>query len=105
MTKLPPEVLRALRLDQPDAIRPEHFERLAASIEAAAAPLLAERRRAEQAWWDLPARWASALIPISLALAAASILVLWRVEPLPERQVAQAAVDQAVNELVTTPPR
>jgi di/tricarboxylate transporter len=54
----------------------------------------------------LPAAWAATLIPVSLVLAATSILILWRVEPpRANRTVAQAQVDEVVNELVTTPPR
>jgi hypothetical protein len=106
MPKLPAEVLRALRDAEANAATQARLDRVAASIVAAAAPLLAERRRAKPAWWDLPAAWAATLIPISLVLSAASILVLWRVQPpRPDREIAQASVDQAINALVTTPPR
>jgi hypothetical protein len=71
----------------------------------AAAPLLAARRRVEPAWWELPSAWVATLIPASLVLALASILVLWRVEPPRASEVAQAPVDQAVNDLVTPRPR
>jgi hypothetical protein len=120
MPKLPPHVIRALREAQnisepvpeqsisepvPEQLA-ERLARLTHSIEGAAAPLLAARSRVEPGWWELPAEWAATLIPASLVLALASILVLWRVQPpRPERQVAEAPVDQAVNELVTTPPR
>lgn len=106
MPKLPPEIVDVLRgsAAEPD---PERLARLASSIEGAAAPLLAARRRAEPAWWELPAAWARTLIPVSLVLAMASLIVLWRVAPPhpADRTVAQAPVDQALNELVTTPPR
>lgn len=109
MPRLPSHIIRALRENdrpEPDA---ERLARLASSIEVAAGPLLAARQRAEPGWWELPAAWAATLIPASLVLAAASLLVLWRMEPPRPRlvgEVAQAAaVDQAVNELVTTPPR
>ena len=106
MPKLPPELLRALRSDETTLPDQARLDRLAAAIDAAAAPLLALRARKEQDWWELPAKWAATLIPASLILAAASILVLWRVAPpRPEREIAQAPVDQAVNELVKTPPR
>src|SRR5690349_5320966 len=106
MSKLPPEILRALRSDEAAPLDPERLARLATSIEGAAAPLLAARRRAEPSWWELPAAWAATLIPVSLVIAAASILVLWRVQPpRAQREVAQAPVDQVVNELVRTPPR
>jgi hypothetical protein len=106
MTRLPPDILRALRSDDGAPADPERLARLAGSIESAAAPLLALRRRAEPAWWELPSAWAATLIPASLVLALASILVLWRVQPpRAVEEVAQATVDQVVNELVTTPPR
>ena len=106
MSKLPPEILRALRSDETAPVDAERLARLASSIEGQAASLLAARQRAEPAWWELPAAWAATLIPASLVLAAASLLVLWRVEPpRADRSVAQAPVDQVVNELVTTPPR
>ena len=106
MPRLPAELLRALRDADVAAAAPEHLERLAASINAAAAPLLNERRRARPAWWELPAAWATTLIPISFVLAVASILVLWRVQPpRPAREIAQAPVDQAINALVTAPQR
>jgi hypothetical protein len=101
MPKLPAELLNALRADrvgEPDA---SQLARLAASIDAAAAPLLAARRRAEPAWWELPSAWAATLIPASLVLALASLLVLWRVEPpRATLEVAQAPVDQVMNDLV-----
>jgi hypothetical protein len=108
MSKLPPEILRALRNDERGEPDPARLARLASSIEGAAAPLLAARRRTEPpGWWELPASWAATLIPVSLVLAMASLLVLWRVAPPrpSERLVAQAPVDQALNELVSTPPR
>jgi hypothetical protein len=106
MPRLPSHIVRALRETQhpePDA---ERLARLASSIDVAAAPFLLARRRVESGWWELPAAWAAALIPASLVLAAASILVLWRVHP-PQapRHVTDASVDQVVNEIVTTPPR
>jgi hypothetical protein len=105
MAKLPPEILRALRAEQ-TPLDQARLDRMANSIEGAAAPLLADRRSHEPDWWELPARWAATLIPASLVLAAASLIVLWRVQPpRPEREIAQAPVDQVVNELVTTPPR
>ena len=107
MGKLPPEILAALRASgrvrDPDA---GQLNRLASSIDAAAAPLLAARRRVEPAWWELPSAWAKTLIPASLVLALASLLVLWRVEPpRATREVAQAPVDQVMNDLVTPRPR
>jgi hypothetical protein len=105
MSKLPPEILQALRVGETPADQ-TRLDRLAMSIDSAAAPLLAERRRREPDWWELPAKWAATLIPASLILAAASLIVLWRVEPpRPEREIAQAPVDQVVNDLVATPPR
>jgi hypothetical protein len=105
MPKLPDEILRALRADE-RAADPSRLVRLAASIEGEAAPLLALRRRVEPTWWEVPADWAAMLIPASLVIAAASILVLWRVQPpRAQRELAQAPVDQVVNALVTTPPR
>ena len=107
MGKLPPEILAALRVSrqigEPDAGR---LNRLASSIDAAAAPLLAARRRAEPEWWELPSSWAKTLIPASLVLALASLLILWRVEPpRATREVAQAPVDQVMNDLVAPRPR
>src|SRR5690349_16752723 len=101
MNELPPDVLAALRasrrVGEPDASR---LAQLAASIDAAAGPLLAARRRVEPAWWELPSAWAKTLIPASIVLALASILVLWRVEPpRAQREVAQAPVDQVMNDL------
>lgn len=106
MPKLPSEILRALRSDDGAPIDPARLSRLASSIEGAATPLLAARRRIEPAWWELPSAWAATLIPASLVIAVASILVLWRVQPpRAQRELAQAPVDQVVNALVTTPPR
>ena len=106
MSKLPPEIRRALHVDDDPAPHAERLARIASSIEGAAAPLLAARRRMEPGWWELPAAWAATLIPVSLLLAAASILVLWRVQPpRAERELAQAQVEQVVNDLVTVPPR
>ena len=107
MSKLPPHIIRALREDTPAEPDAQRLARLASSIEGAAAPLLAARRRAEPGWWELPAAWAATLIPVSLVLAMASLLVLWRVEPPrpAAAQVAQAPTDQVVNDLVTAPPR
>ena len=115
MPRLPSHIVRALRQNrqpEPDA---ERLARVAASIESAAAPMLdvrGERLRLAslsvtgEAWWELPAAWAATLIPASLVLAAASILVLWRVHPPhPPQRVAEASIDQVVNEIVTTPPR
>jgi hypothetical protein len=102
MPKLPPHVIRALREgDRPEASA-ERLARLASSIEGAAAPLLAARRQPEAGWWEMPAAWAGALIPASLVLAMASLLVLWRMQPPRPRVVGEVA--QAVNEL-TAPPR
>ena len=101
MPKLPRHIIRALRegdRPEPDAGR---LERLATSIEGAAAPLLAARRQPEPGWWEMPAAWAGALIPASLVLAMASLLVLWRMQPPRPRDLGEVA--QAVNEL-TTPP-
>jgi hypothetical protein len=106
MSQLDPRLLRALRADAVSPPDPARLDRLAASIDAAAAPLLAERRRRQPEWWELPAAWAATLIPASLLLAAASIFVLWRVEPpRATREIAQAPVDQVINELIATPPR
>jgi hypothetical protein len=108
MSKLPPHIIRALRQDIPAEPDAQRLARLASSIEGAAAPLLAARRRAEPGWWELPAAWAATLIPVSLVLAMASLLVLWRVEPprpAAAQQVAQATADQVMNDLVTSPPR
>jgi hypothetical protein len=85
-----------------DASPAPSAERLATSIEGAAAPLLAARRQREADWWEMPAAWAGALIPASLVLAVASLLVLWRMQP--PRPNAVGEVAQAVNEL-TAPPR
>ena len=104
MPRLSPELIRALRALEPRR-RPADVDKLAASIDAAAAPALAARRQAGPGWWELPAAWAATLIPISLVLAAASIVVLWRVEPpRPDVIVAQATVDETVNELVPSSP-
>ena len=105
MPRLPSHIVRALRENQPEPDA-ERLARLATSIDVAAAPHLLARQRTESGWWDLPAAWAATLIPASLVLAAASILVLWRVHPphAPQR-VAEASVDQVINEIVTTPPR
>jgi hypothetical protein len=108
MPKLPPSVIRALRADEPGAPDPERVTRLAESIDLAALPLLAARRRTPPSWWELPAAWAATLIPASLVLAMASLFVLWRIAPPrpdPAQEIAQASVDQVVNELVTAPPR
>ena len=108
MAKLPPKVIRALRADEMRAPDPQAVARLAESIEVAALPLLAARRRVSPSWWEIPAAWAATLIPASLVLAMASLFVLWRVAPpRPQvtQEVAQASVDQVVNDLVTVPPR
>jgi hypothetical protein len=87
---------------------PQRIASLAESIDVAAAPLLAARRRTTPSWWELPAAWANTLIPVSLVLAMASLLVLWRVappRPAAAQEIAQASVDQALNELIAAPPR
>jgi hypothetical protein len=120
MAKLPPEILKALRGRGAPA-DPDRLSRLASRIDDAAAPMLADRRngRATAGWWDLPATWAATLIPASLAIAAASLLVLWRVTlPKPVMEMSEvtvlraaapisnpAAVDEAVNALITPQPR
>jgi hypothetical protein len=115
MPRLPSHIVRALGENPRPKPDTERLARLAASIESAAAPILSTRRESHRlaslsvtgdAWWELPAAWAATLIPASLVLAAASILVLWRVHPPhAPRQLAEASVDQVVNEIVTTPPR
>jgi hypothetical protein len=106
------------------------LERLADRIGVAAAPMLAARRDGSSrqfAWWSYPAEWARALIPVSVAVAAASVGFLWllrtaeaKTPPAPSAIVAAVrpcaatgrssqpactqadAVDRAVEELVTT---
>jgi hypothetical protein len=113
MSNLDPELLRALRATRAPAPEPAQLERLAARIDASAAALFATRGRRQAEWYELAAGWSSTLIPAGLAVALASLLVLWRVRPaLPtdamEVTVLRAAtapaprdlVEQALNELV-----
>ncbi|MDE3053822.1 MAG: hypothetical protein KGL38_11300 [Gemmatimonadota bacterium] len=64
------------RFDAPDPTADEQRRALKRRIEAAAAPLLAERRNG--AWWEFAAVWARTLVPIGLATAvAAAAFIAW----------------------------
>lgn len=64
------------RFDAPDRATDDRRRALKRRIEAAAAPLLAER--AHDAWWAFAAVWARTLIPLGLATAlAAAACIVW----------------------------
>ncbi|HEX8724775.1 MAG TPA: hypothetical protein VF737_05230 [Gemmatimonadaceae bacterium] len=91
------------RFDSSGAATDAARQALARRIVAEGAPLLAARRGAPAAWWELTATWARTLIPIGVATALAAAAVIVWTSRQPRRALPSAVATQ--DSLVGAVPR